>query len=177
MKAPITISFNRLRYGLVVAVVAASSAVALSACGGGASTSKGELTQARRQAANHVHDQERLRRLETRLQDVKSQTKSSRVVPIPTYVPSGTPTISDGTYYAPSADAPSSGSCGGELSVNSDTSCPFAAAVESAYFAEVGSGPGTVVAYSPVTDKTYVMSCSGSPHECTGGDHAAVYFP
>ncbi len=61
--------------------------------------------------------------------------------------------------------------------MNSDTSCPFAAAVENAYFAEVGSGPGTVVAYSPVTEKTYEMSCSGSPHECTGGDHAAVYFP
>jgi hypothetical protein len=177
MKASITIPSHRLRVGLVVAVAAALCAVALSACGGASSTSKGELTQARRQAANHVHDQERLRRLESRLQGVKSAAKGARVVPIPTYVPSTTPSTGDGTYYTPSTTAAGGGSCGGELSVNSDTSCPFAAAVENAYFAEVGSGPGTVVAYSPVTDKTYVMSCSGSPHECTGGDHAAVYFP
>ena len=41
-----------------------------------------------------------------------------------------------------------------------------------------GTGPGTVIAYSPVTDKTYAMSCSaGYAVVCTGGDDASVYFP
>ncbi|HUB35248.1 MAG TPA: hypothetical protein VL972_00350 [Solirubrobacteraceae bacterium] len=80
---------------------------------------------------------------------------------------------------APAAEGGDTGSgdtsCGGELSVGPDTTCAFAENVRAAY---AGSGPGTVVAYSPVTDRTYAMSCSaGSYVVCTGGDHASVYFP
>ncbi len=170
MKAPIVISSRQLRCGLVVAVAAALCAVALSACGGSTPTGQGELTQARRQVAYHVHHEERLRRLEARLRQVKHQSGEPHPVPIPNYVPSDAPT----TYYAP---APTDGSCGGELSVNSRTTCPFAENVEQAYYAEIGSGSGEVVAYSPAMNRTYVMSCSGSPHECTGGNGAAVFFP
>ena len=66
-------------------------------------------------------------------------------------------------------------SCGGDLSVGPNTSCAFAEAVRSAY---ASSGPGTVIAYSPVTNRTYAMSCSaGSYVVCTGGNNASVYFP
>jgi hypothetical protein len=179
MKAPIVTISHRLRYGLVAVAAAALCAAALSACGGSTSTGSGELSQARRATAAHIHREDRLRRLEARLRQVKQSSGKSHAVPIPNYVPSGTPTTSTGTYYAPApapAASPTGGSCGGELSVNANTSCPFAENVEQAYYAEVGSGPGEVVAYSPVTDRTYVMSCSGSPHECTGGDDAAVFF-
>ena len=65
--------------------------------------------------------------------------------------------------------------CGNELAVGPDTTCAFAENVRSAYGA---SGPGTVMAYSPVTDQTYAMSCSaGDAVVCTGGDNASVYFP
>ncbi len=38
-------------------------------------------------------------------------------------------------------------------------------------------GPGTVMAYSPVTHRTYAMSCSrGAVVVCTGGNDASVYF-
>jgi len=174
MKAPIVISSRQLRCVLVVAVAAALSAVGLSACGGSAPTSQGELTQARRQVAYHIHREERLRRLEAQLRQVNHQQSESHAVSIPNYVPSSAPTASTGTYYAP---APTDGSCGGELTVNSRTTCHFAENVEQAYYAEVGSGSGEVVAYSPAMNRTYVMSCSGSPHECTGGNDAAVFFP
>jgi Glucodextranase, domain B len=65
--------------------------------------------------------------------------------------------------------------CGGGLLVGPNTSCPFAENVRSEYDR---SGPGWIDVYSPVTDQTYTMYCtSDSPHVCTGGNNAAVYFP
>lgn len=65
--------------------------------------------------------------------------------------------------------------CGGGLSVGPNTSCPFAENVQAEYNR---SGPGWIDVYSPVTGRTYRMYCtSGSPHVCTGGNDAAVYFP
>ena len=64
--------------------------------------------------------------------------------------------------------------CGGGLSVGPNTSCAFAVNVQAAYR---GHGPGTVVAYSPVTRRTYAMTCvDRSPVMCTGGDRASVSF-
>jgi hypothetical protein len=156
MKASSVISSHPLRRLLVVAVAIALCAGALSACGGGSTvTDAGVVSQARHR---------------------------SNVVLVP-YLPGEGSSTDDGTYYvpgpqyAPTPEPRSGGSCGGELSVNAYTSCPFAEAVEQAYFETVGSGPGVVVAYSPVTERSYSMTCSGSPHECSGGDHAVVYFP
>jgi hypothetical protein len=65
--------------------------------------------------------------------------------------------------------------CGEELAVGPNTTCAFAESVRSAY---QSSGSGTVIAYSPVTHKTYAMTCSGgSPVICTGGNDATVYIP
>jgi hypothetical protein len=67
--------------------------------------------------------------------------------------------------------------CGGDLSVGPNTSCPFAQNVRDAY-AGSGGGNVTVSAYSPATNRDYLMYCSGgSPHVCTGGNNASVYFP
>jgi heat shock protein HslJ len=85
------------------------------------------------------------------------------------------------SYSPPAQPAASAGSyskqtgCGGGLAVGPNTTCAFAESVHSAY---ESSGPGTVMAYSPVTNRTYTMTCSaGSPVVCTGGNNASVYFP
>lgn len=68
------------------------------------------------------------------------------------------------------------GSCGGNLWVGPNTSCPFAQNVQSAYDASSG-GNTDVSAHSPETGLTYTMQCTGSsPHVCTGGKAASVYF-
>jgi hypothetical protein len=65
--------------------------------------------------------------------------------------------------------------CGNGLAAGPNTTCAFAANVRAAYN---DRGPGTVIAYSPVTHKTYAMSCvSRAPVVCTGGHNASVYFP
>jgi len=65
--------------------------------------------------------------------------------------------------------------CGNQLTVGADTTCSFAENVRSKYEQE---GPGTYEIYSPVTEKTYSMTCSsGTPVVCTGGNNASVYFP
>jgi len=74
--------------------------------------------------------------------------------------------------------APGSGagqtSCGGGVSVGPNTSCAFAFNVDQTYQTY---GPGALTVYSPVTNLTYTMFCSGStPVVCTGGNNASVYF-
>jgi Glucodextranase, domain B len=65
--------------------------------------------------------------------------------------------------------------CGNQLTVGPDTTCSFAENVRLKYNQE---GPGTYEVYSPVTEKTYSMTCSyGTPVVCTGGNKASVYFP
>jgi Glucodextranase, domain B len=65
--------------------------------------------------------------------------------------------------------------CAGDLVVGPNTSCAFAQNVQAEYYR---SGAGWISVYSPVTNRTYAMYCTGgSPHACTGGNNAAVYFP
>ncbi len=65
--------------------------------------------------------------------------------------------------------------CGSQLAVGPDTTCSFGENVRQAYNSR---GPGTYEVFSPVTEKTYVMTCSsGTPVICTGGNNASVYFP
>lgn len=54
------------------------------------------------------------------------------------------------------------------------TSCPFAEEVRRAYAA---SESATVVATSPVTGRTYTMTCTpqGQLVACSGGENALVY--
>ena len=67
------------------------------------------------------------------------------------------------------------GNCGGGVSVGPNTSCSFAYNVRDEYNS---SGSSVIRVFSPATGRTYTMYCtSGSPHQCTGGNNAAVYFP
>ncbi|MCA2206644.1 serine/threonine-protein kinase [Nocardia rosealba] len=93
------------------------------------------------------------------------------------------PTTSAGPVTLPAGAQPcESGSASGSFSKaavgNTVTSCPFAQAVREAY-AGGGSASGAreVVATSPVTGRTYTMTCTpaGKLVTCTGGENAVVY--
>jgi hypothetical protein len=98
------------------------------------------------------------------------------------YCTSGSPHVCTGgngasVYFSSGGAVPrySMGECGGGLVVGPNTSCAFAENVRAEYYR---SGAGWISVYSPVTDRTYNMYCtSSSPHVCTGGNNAAVYFP
>lgn len=131
---------------------------ALGGCGGGDDAAdelskQEQLREARREGAR----EERIRELERQVREQKR---------------------SGGQKSASSAQPGSAGSgktsCGDGLSVGPNTSCPFGREVRAAY---PGSGDSFEV-FSPVTGKTYTMSCTtGSPHVCKGGNNASVYFP
>lgn len=76
----------------------------------------------------------------------------------------------------PSVTPSQSSSCGGNLSVGPNTSCAFGLLVMRAYF-DNGGGSGIVEAYSPVTQRTYAMTCTaGAPTVCRGGNNASVFI-
>jgi hypothetical protein len=139
----------------------------LAGCGD-SGASQDEIEAARKQGAAKAQQQANIRQIKKELQELKKGKSVKGVAP-----------GAVGTSPAPAASSGSgSGNCGGSLSANEVTTCGFAANVQEAYFGEIGSGSGTVYAYSPTTGQTYSMYCSsGSPHECTGGNDAAVYFP
>lgn len=65
--------------------------------------------------------------------------------------------------------------CGSQLAVGPATTCSFGENVRQAYNSR---GPGTYQVFSPVTEKTYSMTCSSTtPVVCTGANNASVYFP
>jgi hypothetical protein len=150
---------------IVTVLVVFAAALGLAACGGSDNASQSELEQVRSEAAEQARQSERIHQLQKEVKNLDhggggggSSTSSGSVAP------SGGSTVSG-----------ASGSCGNEVSVGPDTSCPFALNVADAYRS---SGSSVVDVYSPVTGKTYTMTCtSGSPHVCTGGNNASVYFP
>ena len=87
-----------------------------------------------------------------------------------------TPTPPPGPPPGPVAPPPPvTTSCGDGLSVNSVTTCPFARNVRDAY--EGSGGDSRIEVYSPVTSRTYTMSCTGGvPTVCRGGSGAVVYI-
>lgn len=92
--------------------------------------------------------------------------------------PAKKPTSTASLPAAARACADSSGSSLGAWAGNDRTSCQFAIAVRDAYAkAAPDGGNATVRATSPVTDKAYTMTCTGTqPASCTGGDDAMVYL-
>lgn len=98
------------------------------------------------------------------------------------YCTSGSPHVCTGgngasVYF--SSGGPATGysmsRCAGDLVVGPNTSCAFAENVQAEYYR---SGAGWISVHSPVTGRTYNMYCTNSsPHVCTGGNNAAVYFP
>jgi hypothetical protein len=157
------------RLPLVLAALAlALLGFALAGCGDSGASSE-ELEAARKEGAVKAHQAERIREIQKELKALRKHGGSGKAA-------AGAAAGSPAPEGSPSSSG--SGNCGGALSANSVTTCGFAENVEEAYFAEIGSGSGTVYAYSPTTGQTYSMYCTaGSPHECTGGNDAAVYFP
>jgi hypothetical protein len=140
---------------------------AMAGCGD-SNASQEELEAARKQGAAKAKQQEKIHQIQKELKELKKGAGSGK---------SG----AGGGSVSPAPEGGStatSGNCGGSLAANEHTTCGFAQNVEQAYYAEIGSGSGTIIAYSPTTGQTYSMYCTaGSPHECTGGNDAAVYFP
>jgi hypothetical protein len=67
--------------------------------------------------------------------------------------------------------------CGDGITAGPNTSCPFAKNVREEYFNVPGDSVEIDV-HSPVTGKTYTMSCvkKGSKVTCRGGNNAVVKF-
>ena len=138
----------------VVAIGATS--LLLVGCGSDDQAREDEILQERSEAAEAARDEERIRQLEEQVGDQSQE--------------------GPGAEPQEPASAPSSGgsrSCGDGVLVDPPTSCSFGLNVKNAYY----EGDTTDV-HSPTTGKTYDMSCgSESPHLCTGGASARVYFP
>lgn len=138
----------------------------LSACGD-SGADQDEIEAARQQGAAKARQQAKISEIQKELKELKKGRTAG-----------GAAAAAAGAAPAPEGTAGASGNCGGSLSANENTTCGFAENVEQAYYEEIGSGSGTVYAYSTTTGQSYSMYCTaGSPHSCTGGNNAAVYFP
>jgi hypothetical protein len=160
--------FTRLAPFVVAICSLACLGLAWSGCGD-SGASQEELQAARQAGAKKAREEEKIEQIQKELKALKKHGGSAQAA-----------APRSGVSPAPESSATSSGSgnCGGSLSANENTTCGFAENVENAYFEEIGSGSGTVTAYSPTREQWYSMYCTaGSPHECTGGNDAAVYFP
>ncbi|MBC2590735.1 serine/threonine protein kinase [Rhodococcus aetherivorans] len=82
------------------------------------------------------------------------------------------------SYSTPCPSVFSSPTLGTSAVGSSVTSCEFAEEVRSEYLRQgVRGGVVTIAAYSPVTGRTYTMTCSGTTVvTCSGGNDAVVYL-
>lgn len=148
--------------GIAVVVILSLGVVACGSSG----ASQEELNQAKQEGAAHARETARIKQIQHEIRAIRRHGGSN-----PNAVPAGA-----GSSGITSSTTGTT-SCGGELSVGPNTTCPFAANVRTAYEEELGAGSGVVYAYSPVTEKLYEMLCTaGTPHVCTGGNDASVYF-
>ncbi|WP_280763345.1 serine/threonine protein kinase [Prescottella agglutinans] len=92
-------------------------------------------------------------------------------------VPAGGAPESVPGYSTRCASVFPSASFGSSAVGSSVTSCEFAEEVRSAYLRQpVRNGTVTISAFSPVTGRSYAMTCSGNAVvTCTGGNDAVVY--
>ena len=151
----------------VLSIPAVLIAISLlgSACGS-SGASQDEIEQARKEGSAETRQKLKLERIEEEVHSLKKHGHATNQNQGQT------------AAGAPGATAGGTASCGGTLSVGPNTTCEFAANVEADYYSEIGSGAGTVYSYSPTRERYYSMYCTaGSPHQCTGGNEASVYFP
>jgi hypothetical protein len=152
----------------IAAAVGGVTAIAMTmaACGGNGKLSDEQVTSVKSEALKEFKAEQRQRDAEKRLRELDREItrlnkQKARSAP-------GSPGSGGG-------NTPSTSSCGGGLSVNSVTSCPFAANVADSY--RSSGGASIIDVYSPVTGRTYTMNCSGGvPVACSGGNGAAVYI-
>lgn len=96
---------------------------------------------------------------------------------------SGSPSPSPSATSLPAgvpAGAVACGSAGNTQVYAGDrnTSCPFALAVAAAYAqaAATGAADSPITAHSPVTNRDYTLTCSGTPTRCAAQGGASVYL-
>jgi cell division protein FtsB len=158
---------------IAIIVLAMVLSLLLSGCNGSASES--QLAQAKKSGAAAQAHKDQLKRQQREQAKLKAQLKrmqaQSKKHPAP-QAPPATVTV------APPNPSRGGTSCGVNLSVGGDTSCPFAQYVASAYYQSSGGYVTLYDVYSPVTAKYYVMTCvPGTAAEvCTGGINAVVYI-
>ncbi|MDW5594027.1 hypothetical protein VSS74_06760 [Conexibacter stalactiti] len=140
-------------------------------CGGSSEISPEQVASIKTQAKRELQAEQRQRDADRKLRELERQVRELRKKS----KPGKKREVGSAAPAPPGSPGGNSGSaCGGGISVNSVTSCSFAANVAAAFY---DSGAGTVYATSPVTGQTYAMSCrSGVPTVCTGGNGAAVYI-
>lgn len=150
---------------LFIPVVLIALSIFASACGS-SGASQDEVEQARKEGSAETRQKLKIERIEEELHSLKKHGHATNQIQGQTAGGTSGETAGGTT------------SCGGTLSVGPNTTCGFAANVEADYYSEIGSGAGTVYSYSPTRERYYSMYCTaGSPHQCTGGDEASVYFP
>lgn len=122
-------------------------------------------------------------RVEVSLGDSSSDDSSAPPAPPPPPPPAPAPAPAPAPRGPVPADRPDtvpeySTQCSPGVAVGSSrTSCAFAQAVRNAYFSEGGGDTVVIYPYSPVTGRTYEMTCTGrNVITCTGGDNAVVYL-
>lgn len=139
----------------------------IAGCGGDDGPSDEELRQAREEGEKEGRDRERLRDLERKLREQEKNDDDGD---------SG----GDSGGGSPPRKSPSTSgtNCGDGVQAGPNTSCAFARNVRDEYYSAGGSGSITITVYSPTTDRSYAMECSGgSPHVCAGGNNASARFP
>jgi hypothetical protein len=168
--------FNRsIRRLAFLGMACALLGFVMTACGS-SGPSQAEIVQAEKRGRQYRAEKEKERKLEREIGQLKRERRlekkhrRERRADDAATAPQLAPTTS-------SAPRSARASCGGSLEVGPDTTCEFAANVRSEYEYEIGSGPGTIYAYSPALNETFAMSCTGAPHECSGAISATVYFP
>ena len=155
-----------MKFRISGGVLLCALALVLTSCGD-SGPSKAEVREAEHSGAERAQQHNKIHQIQKELMELRNEKGP------------GAKTSSQPTPDTPGPGPEvASGNCEGGLSANQYTTCGFAEAVELAYFEELGSGSGTVQAFSPTTETTYSMHCTaGEPHECTGGNNAAVFFP
>jgi hypothetical protein len=161
---------------IAVAGIAVGIGIPSVGCGNDDSVSPEQAKQQAQAAAQQAVQQERQRQQ----QHEQSQTLDDLKKQVASLVQQLNEQQASGGAPAPAAPPAASGvpsdatSCGAGIYVNSNTSCPFAVNVLTAYLNAPGN---TFTAHSPTTGSDYTMTCSGaSPITCTGGNDAAVYI-
>ena len=168
-----------MRTRLLLTIALLASAPVLGACGGGNdSSNQAKIDAARAQGAAAERAAQKRRDAEQAQKKLSQEVKK-----LQKQVKKGSAGGAAGGAAANGSSSSGSGggagagsSCGGNLSVGSNTSCAFGVLVMRAYF-QNGGGSGAVSAYSPVTQRTYTMTCTaGAPTVCRGGNNATVYI-
>ena len=171
--SPDTVGRTMITQTTVRAIAAAAILVlpgALIACGSD-DASQQQLEQARKQGAEQQKLKDKQAEVEKQLKTLEKQRESSSKGSS-----SGGSGGSSGSSSSGGSVPSGAASCGGGVSAGANTSCAFALNVASAYFQADGGDP-TVSVYSPVTQRTYTMSCTGgAPTVCRGGNNAVVYI-